>query len=98
MPDEIDRISKLVHEAVESAINKKIVSALFWIIGVGLLNFGAITTGVVMFWQAQATMSIVGGDRWTGTMAQVAEYERDNKNPDYKTVDIRQIQSQHYPK
>ena len=98
MPEhEREELLNIVHEAVESAINKRVVSILLWIVGVGFANLAAVLTGVWMFWDTQHTARVAIADRWTGTMEYIAEKERREENQNYRTVDIRRIQSENKP-
>jgi hypothetical protein len=89
-----DEIIKVVHEAVEAAINRKIVAALAWLVVVGIANFGALVTGIIVIQSTASSLSTVASDRWTGTMEDVAEWHRKDRNPNYKTVNVRDIQTQ----
>ena len=102
MPDrQREEIIDIVKEAIKSEIDARIVRALVWIIGVGLANFAAIVTGVWMFWtvsqRVEDSRDIAIHDRWTGTMAVMAEYERKNLTTGYVPVDILEIQKKYPP-
>lgn len=90
-----EEIIEVVHDAVEAAINRKIVSALVWLVGVGVLNFGAIVTGIIVFQATANSLSAVASDRWTGTMEMNSEWHRKDLNANYKPVDVRNIQREH---
>ena len=97
MPDhERDEIIAIVKDCIKAEINSRIVTALGWIIGVGLANFAAIVTGIWLFWNVsqsiEATKNNVVRDRWTGSMAVVAELHRQHLNPTYLPIDVRKIQ------
>jgi len=98
MPEqERNEIIEIVHDAVESAINKRIVSALVWVVCVGVANFFAIVSGIWMFWNVQNNTQTAIADRWTGTMESVSEVQRKQRNPSYQTVDVRALQQEFRP-
>jgi len=101
MPDhERDEIIKIVKDAIKAEINSRIVNFLGWILTAMLANLGVLGTGLWMFWTVtqnmEATKSFAQHDRWTGTMEQVAEYER-GKTTGYIQVDVRAIQAKYPP-
>ena len=98
MPDpEKEAIIEVVHGAVEAAINKRIVSAMFWLVAIGVANFAAVVGVVVTIQNFDMKMNATVGDRWTGTMEDVAELHRDRENPNYNPVHVRDIQTKYKP-
>jgi len=98
MPEEErQQLMDLVHEAVESAINKRVVAILRWVVGVGCANCVAILAGLWMFWDAQHSAKVATVDRWTGTMEYIAEMHRLQLNEGYDPVDINMIREKYKP-
>lgn len=83
---------------VDAAVNKRLVKVLTWIVIVTLMNFGAVTGGIIFAVTDRQEIIARSNDRWTATMEEFSEGSRLNKNPGYNPVDIRMIQESHKPR
>lgn len=80
---------------VDTAINRRLVGVLTWLILAILANAGTMIAGVALAIADRQKILSGQTDRWTGTMAHAAEMERAHINPGYNSIQTRDIQKQY---